>query len=76
MWVKLELDMEQNWFHGTKLDCFKIGKEYDKFVYHHTAYLTSIQSTLCEIPNWMNHNMESSLLEEISRTSDIQMITL
>ena len=28
----------------------KLGKEYDKAVYCHSAYLTYIQSTSCEIP--------------------------
>ena len=44
MWVKkqqLEPDMEQ--WTGTKL-----GKEYDKAVYCHPAYLTSMQSTSWE----------------------------
>ena len=45
---QLELDMEQ-WI-GTKL-----GKEYDKVVYFHPAYLTHMQSTLCELQCWMNH---------------------
>ena len=66
---QLEPDMEQ-------LTGSKLGKEYIKAVYCHPAYLTYMQSTLCEIPNWMNHNMESSVLEEISTTSDIQMIPL
>ena len=30
--------------HGTK-DWFQIGKEYIKFVYSHSAYLTYMQST-------------------------------
>ena len=41
MWIKkqqLELDIEQ--WTGSKL-----GKEYDKAVYHHPAYLTSMQGT-------------------------------
>ena len=40
---KLELDMEQQT--GSKL-----GKEYVKTVYCHPAYLTSLQSTSCEMP--------------------------
>ena len=48
---QLELDMEQ--FTGSKL-----GKEYDKAVYCHTVYLTHMHST-CEMPDWMNHNLES-----------------
>ena len=64
---QLELDMEQ--WSGSKL-----GKEYDKAVYCHTAYLTYMQSTSCEMPGWMNHKLESSLPGEISTTSDMQMI--
>ena len=41
----LQLDMKQ--WTGSKL-----GKEYVKAVYCHSAYLTYIQSTLCEIPDW------------------------
>ena len=42
---QLEPDMEQQT--GSKL-----GKEYDKAVYCHPAYLTSMQSTSCEMPGW------------------------
>ena len=66
---KLELDMEKQT--GSKL-----GKEYLKAVYCHPAYLTSMQGTLCEMPCWMNHKLESRLLGEISTTSDMQMISL
>ena len=45
---QLELNMEQ--WTGSKL-----GKEYLKAVYCHPAYLTSMQSTSCEMPGWMNH---------------------
>ena len=34
--------------HGTT-DWFKIGKEYNKTVYRHPAYLTYMLSTSCEI---------------------------
>ena len=62
----LELDVEQ----GTGS---KLGKEHIKAVYFHPVYLTYMQSTLCEIQGWMKHKLESSLLEEISITSDMQM---
>ena len=52
----------------------KLGKEYDKAVYCHPAYLISMQSTLCKMPGWMNHKLESRLPGEISITSDMQMI--
>ena len=54
----------------------KLGKEYIKAVYCHPAYLTSIQSTSCEMPGWINHKLVSKLPEEISTTSDMQMIPL
>ena len=61
---QLELDVEQ--WTGSEL-----GKEYDKAVYFHPAYLTSMQST-CEMPGWMKHKLESRLLGEM--TSDMQII--
>ena len=51
----------------------KLGKEYIKAVYCHPAYLTSMQSTSCEMPGWMNNKLESRLVGEISITSDMQM---
>ena len=52
----------------------KSGKEYIRAVYCHPAYLTDVQSALCEMLDWMKHKLESRLLEEISITSDMQMI--
>ena len=69
MWVKqpqLEPYVEQ--WTGAKLE-----KEYEA-VYCHPAYLTSMQSTSCEMLGWMNHKLESRLSGEISTTSDMQMI--
>ena len=63
---QLEPDMEQQT--GSKL-----GKEYIKAVYCHPAYLTSMQSTSREMPDWMNNKLESRLLGEMSITSDMQM---
>ena len=48
--------------HGA-MDCFK----------NHPAYLTYMQSTSCEMPDWMKHKVESRLQGEISITSDMQM---
>ena len=39
----------------------KLGKEYVKAVYCHPVYLTSMQSTSCEMPGWMKHKLESRL---------------
>ena len=62
----LEPDMEQQT--GSKL-----GKEYIKAVYCHTAYLICMQSTSCEMPGWMNHKLESRVPGEIPTTSDMLM---
>ena len=51
---QLELDMEQ------QTDS-KLGKEYVKAVYCHLAYLTYMQSTSCEMPDWMKHKLESKI---------------
>ena len=64
---KLEPDMEQQT--GSNL-----GKEYVKSIYCHPAYLTSMQSTSCEMPGWMKHKLQSRLPGEISTASDMQMI--
>ena len=49
----------------------KMRKQYIKAVYCHPAYLTSMQSTSCEMPGWMKHQLESRLPGEISITSDM-----
>ena len=59
---QLEPDMEHQT--GSKL-----GKEYIKAVYCHPAYLTSMQSTSCEMLGRMNHRLKSRLPGEISTTS-------
>ena len=66
---QLEPDMEQQI--GSKL-----GKKYVKAVYCHPAYLTYMQSTSREMPDWMKHKLESRLQGEISTTSDMQMTPL
>ena len=45
---QLQLDMEQT--------SSKLGKEYMKAVYCHPAYLTSMQSTSCEMLGWMKQS--------------------
>ena len=60
---QLELDMEQ--WTGSKF-----GKKYNKPVWCHSAYLTSMQSVM------QYSNLESRLPELISTTSDMQMIPL
>ena len=63
---QLEPDMKQ--WTGSKL-----GKEFVKAVYCHPAYITSVQSTLCEMPGWMTQKLESRWPGEIT-TSDTQII--
>ena len=55
---QLEPDIEQRT--GSKLQ-----KEYIKAVYCHPVYLTYMQSTSCEIPEWMKHKLESRMQREI-----------
>ena len=43
---QLVLDME-------KLTNSKLGMEYNKAVYYHPAYLTSMQSASCEMLGWI-----------------------
>ena len=72
MWVKkqqLETDIEQ-------MIGLKLGKEYNKAVYCHLAYLTSMESTSYDMLDQINHQLESRLPVEISITSDMQMIPL
>ena len=62
---QLEPDIEQQT--GSKL-----GKEYVRAVYCHPAYLTYMQITSCETPEWMKHKLESRLPGEISVTSEMK----
>ena len=54
---QLEWDMEQQT--GSKS-----GKEYVKAVYCHPAYLTYMQGTLWEIPDWMKHSWNQDCQEK------------
>ena len=62
MWV-----MNQFEPYMKQLTVLKLGKECDKTVYCHPAYLTSMQSTSCKKPD---------LLGEISAASDMHDTTL
>ena len=66
---KQELEPYMEQLTGSKLE-----KEYGKAVYCYLAYLTYMQSTSCEMLDWMNHKLESRLLGEIQITSDMLMI--
>ena len=59
--------------HGTT-DCLTIGKEVcQDCILLYPAYVTYMQSTSCEMKDWMNHKLESRLPGEISITSDTQV---
>ena len=64
---KLEMDIEQQT--GSKL-----GKRCVKTVYCHCAWLIYMQSTCCEMLDWLKPKLESRLPGEISIISDMQMI--
>ena len=66
---QLEPNMKQ-------LTGLKLGKEYIRAVYCHPAYLTSVQSTSCEMPGWMNHKLESRLQAEIVQLQICRCTTL
>jgi len=53
----VRIDMEQ-------LTGSKLGKEYNTVVFCHPAYLTSMQSTSCLRPGWVDHKLESRLPEK------------
>ena len=66
---QLEWDMDQQT--GSKLE-----KEYVKAVCYHPAYLTSMESTSCEMLGWMKHKWDSRLQGEYADdryASDTQM---
>ena len=50
-----ELDMEQ-------VTGSSFGKEYERAVYCHPDYLTSIKNTSCKMLGWMNYKLESRFL--------------
>ena len=58
-----ELDMEQ-------LKSSKFGKDFDKAVYCHSAYLIYMQSTSGKMEGWINHKLESRMPGEMSTYAD------
>ena len=60
-------DETTDWFQNRK------RSTYIKAVCCHPAYLTSMQSTSCEMPGWMKPKLESRLPGEISITLDMHM---
>ena len=54
---QLEPDMEQ--WTGSKL-----GKEFVKDVYCHSAYITYMQITSCKMPGWIKHKQNQDCQEK------------
>ena len=63
---QLEPDMEQL--------ISKLRKEHIKYVYCHLVYLTYMQSTSCEILDWMKHKLESITGRNISNVDDTTLM--
>ena len=61
--------------HG-KTDLFKTEKGVCQSYKLSPIYLIYMQSTSCEMPDWMKHKLESRFTGEISITSDMQMTPL
>ena len=61
--------------HGT-MDWFQIGKGGCQGCICHPASLTFTWSPSSKMPGWMKYKRESTLLGDISTTSDMQMIPL
>ena len=59
-WLQIEKGVRQGW----------------KAAYCHPAYVIYMQRTLCKMPEWMKHKLESRFPGEISITSDMQMTPL
>ena len=59
--------------HGTT-DWSKLGKEYVKAVYCHSAYLTYVQSTSCEIPGWMKYKIAGRNINDLRYADDTTLM--
>ena len=64
VWRSRELDMGQ-WTDS------KLGKAYIKAAYNNPDYLISIQSTSWEMPDWMDHKLESRFPGEIRNINNL-----
>ena len=69
---QLEQDMEQQ-------TVSKLGKDYIRAVYCHSAYFTYMQSTSCKMLGWMKHKLESRFLgkniNNLRYTDDTTLMT-
>ena len=55
----LELDMEK--------------LEYNKAIYYHLAYLTSMQGISCHMPGWMTHKISRRNINNLRYAGDITL---
>ena len=58
------------------MDCFKIVRGVHQGCIVSPAYLTSMQSVLCEMPAWMTHKLESSFQKKYQNLRYVEDITL
>ena len=54
----------------------KLREEYVKAIYCHPGYRTFMQTTSCEMPDWMKHKLESSPGRNINNLRYADDITL
>ena len=69
----MQIKKQQLELHNGKMDLLQFGKGVHQGCILSPAYLTYIQSILCEMPGWMARKLKSRLPGEISTTSDMQM---
>ena len=53
--------------HGTMIGS-KLGKEYNKALYHHLLNLTYMQRASCYMPGWINYKLESRCHERYQKS--------
>ena len=58
------------------MDCFKIARGVHQGCIVSPAYLTSVQSVLCEMPAWMTYKLESSFQKKYQNLRYVEDITL
>ena len=59
----MQVKKQQNWTWNNRL-VIKLGNEYVKAVYCNPVYLTSMQSTSCEMLGWMNLKLNQDCWEK------------
>ena len=52
----------------------KLGKEYLKAVYYHLAYLTSMQSTSCEMLGWIKQKIAGRNINNLRYVDDTTLM--